>query len=109
SSKRCLLVPEVVQTSGMDCGPAVLACLLRGFGIPANYGRLRDACQPDVDGTSIDDLEAVARRMGLGAAQVMVPVDHLLLAGRWGGATPAPGASPPPGPGAGGGWRGSTR
>ena len=27
-----LLVPEVVQTSAMDCGPASLKALLEGFG-----------------------------------------------------------------------------
>jgi len=27
------VVPEVVQTSAMDCGPAALKCLLEGFGI----------------------------------------------------------------------------
>src|SRR5262249_27224122 len=70
---------EVVQTSAMDCGPAVLTCLLEGFGIPVHYGRLREACQTDVDGTSIDVLEAVANRLGLAAEQVMLPVDHLLL------------------------------
>jgi ATP-binding cassette subfamily B protein len=72
-------VPEVVQTSAMDCGPAVLKCLLEGFGIPVGYGRLREACQTDVDGTSIDVLEAVAGRLGLDAEQVMLPVDLLLL------------------------------
>src|SRR5262249_6457006 len=81
STKRRLLVPEVVQTSAMDCGPAVLACLLQGYGMDVNYGRLREACQTDVDGTSIDDLEAVARQMGLAVEQVMMPVDHLLLPG----------------------------
>jgi ATP-binding cassette subfamily B protein len=70
---------EVVQTSAMDCGPAVLKCLLEGFGTPAHYGRLREACQTDVDGTSIDALEAVAGQLGLDAEQVMLPVDHLLL------------------------------
>jgi ATP-binding cassette subfamily B protein len=64
----------------MDCGPAALKCLLEGFGIPVSYGRLREACQTDVDGTSIDTLEEVARQLGLGAVQVMLPVDHLLLA-----------------------------
>jgi len=38
------IVPEVVQTSNMDCGPAALKCLLEGFGITVNYGRLREAC-----------------------------------------------------------------
>jgi ATP-binding cassette subfamily B protein len=77
--RRRLLVPEVVQTSAMDCGPAVLKCLLEGYGIGVSYGRLREACQTDVDGTSIDVLEAVAGRLGLAAEQVMLPVDHLLL------------------------------
>ena len=44
----------------MDCGPAALKSLLEGFGIPVSYGRLREACQIDLDGTSIDDLEEVA-------------------------------------------------
>jgi ATP-binding cassette subfamily B protein len=79
-SRPRLLVPEVVQTSAMDCGPATLKCLLDGFGIPVHYGRLREACQTDVDGTSIDVLEEVACQLGLCAEQVMLPVNHLLLA-----------------------------
>ncbi len=63
----------------MDCGPASLKCLLEGFGIAASYGRLREACQTDVDGTSIDTLEELAVQLGLDAEQIMVPVDHLLL------------------------------
>lgn len=78
-SKRRLLVPEVVQTSSMDCGPACLKSLLGGVGIPASYGRLREACQTDVDGTSIDTLEEIAIHLGLKAEQIMIPVDHLLL------------------------------
>jgi ABC-type bacteriocin/lantibiotic exporter with double-glycine peptidase domain len=74
-----LIVPEVVQTSAMDCGPASLKCLLEGFGISVGYGRLREACQTDVDGTSIDTLEEIAVQLGLEAEQVMLPVDHLLL------------------------------
>jgi ATP-binding cassette subfamily B protein len=79
AARRRWLVPEVVQTALTDCGPATLQCLLAGFGIPASYGRLREACQTDVDGTSISVLEAVAGRLGLDAEQVMIPVDHLLL------------------------------
>ena len=86
-SGRRFLVPEVVQTSAMDCGPAALACLLGGFGIRASYGRLREACQTDVDGTSIDVIEVVAQQLGLDAQQVVVPLDHLLLAE--GGVLPA--------------------
>ena len=74
-----LFVPEVVQSSVMDCGPAALKCLCEGFGIQVGYGRLREACQTDVDGTSIDALEAVAVSLGLDAEQVMLPRDHLLV------------------------------
>jgi ABC-type bacteriocin/lantibiotic exporter with double-glycine peptidase domain len=72
-------VPEVVQTSNMDCGPAALKCLLEGFGITVNYGRLREACQTDVDGTSIDTMEEVANQLGIEAEQIMLPADHVLL------------------------------
>ncbi|GAB2887810.1 ATP-binding cassette domain-containing protein [Microbulbifer echini] len=73
------LVPEVVQTSNMDCGPASLKCLLEGFGVNVHYGHLRDACQTDVDGTSINTLEKIAVELGLDATQMVVPKDHLLL------------------------------
>lgn len=74
-----MFAPEVVQASAMDCGPAALKCLLEGHGIPASLGRLREACQTDVDGSSIDVLEDVAQRLGLVAEQQLVPADHLLL------------------------------
>jgi ATP-binding cassette subfamily B protein len=72
-------MPEVVQTSAMDCGPACLAALLAGHGIDASYGRLREACQTDVDGTSIDTIEEAAVQLGLDAEQTIIPVDHVLL------------------------------
>ncbi|PYV41655.1 MAG: ABC transporter permease, partial [Acidobacteria bacterium] len=77
--KNRLLAPEVLQTSVMDCGPAVLKCLLEGFGIAASYDRLREACQTEVDGTSIDTIERVVQELGLQAEQIMVPLDHVLL------------------------------
>ena len=73
------LIPEVVQTSAMDCGPAALKSILEGFGIPVSYGRLREACQTDVDGTSINTIEDIALLLGLQAEQVMVPVEHLVI------------------------------
>src|SRR5262245_11240699 len=79
TTRRRWLVPEVVQTSAMDCGPATLKCLLEGFGVPISYGRLREACQTDVDGTSIDTIEEIAGQLGLEAEQIMLPVDHLLM------------------------------
>ncbi|MGE4054162.1 MAG: ATP-binding cassette domain-containing protein [Vicinamibacterales bacterium] len=75
---RRLLVPEVVQTSSMDCGPAALKSLLEGFGISVNYERLRDACHTEIDGTSIDTVETIASDFGLAAEQIMLPPDHVL-------------------------------
>jgi ABC-type bacteriocin/lantibiotic exporter with double-glycine peptidase domain len=77
---RRWFVPEVVQTSAMDCGPASLKALLEGYRVPVNYGRLREACQTDVDGTSIDTIELLAGQLGVAAEQVMLPVEHLFLA-----------------------------
>jgi ATP-binding cassette subfamily B protein len=78
--RRRWLAPEVVQTSAMDCGPASLTSLLAGFGVNVSYGRLREACRTDVDGTSIDTIEEIAGALGLDAEQIMVPVDHVLAA-----------------------------
>ena len=60
-STRRFLAPEAIQTSAMDCGPASLKCILESLGISVSYGRLREACQTDVDGTSIDPLETLAQ------------------------------------------------
>jgi ATP-binding cassette subfamily B protein len=79
TTKRRFLIPEVIQTSAMDCGPAALKALFAGFDLYLSYGRLREACQTDVDGTSIDTLEQVAQKLGLDVAQMMMPADLLLL------------------------------
>ncbi|HEX5228807.1 MAG TPA: ATP-binding cassette domain-containing protein [Bryobacteraceae bacterium] len=76
---RRILVPEVVQTSAVDCGPACLSALLAGFGLPGSYGRLREACQTSVDGTSIDTMEQLANQLGLEAEQIVLPPDHVAL------------------------------
>ena len=76
--RRRVLVPEVVQTSSLDCGPAALTSLARGFGVDANYLALRDLCQTSIDGTSIDALEEVAQQLGLDATQQLLPKDFLL-------------------------------
>jgi ABC-type bacteriocin/lantibiotic exporter with double-glycine peptidase domain len=78
-ARRRVLAPEVVQTSAMDCGPAALKCLLEAHGIPISYARLQEACQTDLDGTSINTIEQVAIALGLDAEQIMVPIDHVLL------------------------------
>jgi ATP-binding cassette subfamily B protein len=64
----------------MDCGPAALTAVFSGFGMRVSYARLRDACQTDVDGTSIDAMEDIAGILGLDAEQVMLPVEHLVFA-----------------------------
>ncbi len=79
TSRRRWRVPEVIQTSAMDCGPATLKCLLQGYSVHASYDRLREACQTDVDGTTIDTLEEIAVSLGLEAEQILLPTDHLLL------------------------------
>jgi len=77
-SRPRFFVPEVVQSSAMDCGPAALSALLEGHGIGVHHGRLREACQTDVDGTSIDRLEDVALALGLEVEQIVIPRDHVL-------------------------------
>ncbi len=77
--KPRFFVPEVVQTSATDCGPATLKALLEGFGISVSYDRLREACQTSLDGSSIDTLEDVASLLGMDAQQLLIPADHLLL------------------------------
>jgi ATP-binding cassette subfamily B protein len=73
------MVPEVIQSSAMDCGPASLKAMLEGFGIPVSYGRLREACQTDVDGTSISRMDDIANQLGLETEEIMVPADHVGL------------------------------
>ena len=77
AARRNLFAPEVIQTSAMDCGPAALKCVLEGHGIHVSYGRLREACQTGIDGTSIDTLEEIAGELGIDAQQVILPLDHV--------------------------------
>lgn len=76
---RKWFVPEVLQTSELDCGPASLHSLLMGFGIPSDYADLRYACRTSVDGTSIDRMEDVANTLGLNVSQLLLPYDHIKL------------------------------
>jgi hypothetical protein len=71
--RRPLLVPEALQASALDCGPAALAALLGGFGLDGSFEELREACRTGRDGTSVDVLEEVAIEQGLDAEQVLVP------------------------------------
>ena len=79
SQRRRFLVPEVVQSSGMDCGPAALKAFVEGHGVSVSYGRLREACQTDVDGTAIETLEEIANELGVAVEQVLLPKDLVLF------------------------------
>ena len=79
SRRRRTIIPEVIQISATDCGPAALKSLFAGMGVELNYRVLREVCQTDVDGTSIVTLEEVANQLGLEAEEVMLPVDHVVL------------------------------
>jgi ABC-type bacteriocin/lantibiotic exporter with double-glycine peptidase domain len=76
---RRTFIPEVVQTSATDCGPASMKSVFAGMGLTLDYRALREACQTDVDGTSIDTLEELGKQVGLDAEQIMVPLDHVFL------------------------------
>ena len=76
---RRLLIPEVGKPSRWTAVPRRSRPLLGGFGVSASYGRLRDDCQTDVDGNSIDRIEETAVQLGLDAEQMMAPADHVLL------------------------------
>ena len=78
-TRRRWLAPEIVQTSATDCGPASLQCVLEGYGIAASCSRLREACQTDVDGSSISTIGDVAMQLGLEAEEIILPHDHLLI------------------------------
>jgi ATP-binding cassette subfamily B protein len=78
-TRRRFLVPEVVQTSLMDCGPAALKAVLEGFDIDIGYEALRARCQTGIDGTSIDALAELASELGLESHEMLVPRDHFLV------------------------------
>jgi ATP-binding cassette subfamily B protein len=75
--RRRFFAAEVNQVSETDCGPATVKCLLQSHGFPVSYGRLRELCRTQVDGSSIDTLRDVLVDSGLEAEQVMMPRDHL--------------------------------
>ncbi|HEY2030450.1 MAG TPA: ATP-binding cassette domain-containing protein [Myxococcales bacterium] len=73
------IIPEVIQTSATDCGPAAMKSVFAGLGLAIDYRRLREACQTDVDGSSIDKMEEICVQLGLDAKQMMLPQDHVFL------------------------------
>jgi hypothetical protein len=83
--RRRWLVPEVVQTSAMDCGPVVLKCLLSGYGIGIHYGRLIQPGQTAPDRTSLGpELQAALSEP---EARTLAKIWSLLRGGGWLGLT----------------------
>jgi ATP-binding cassette subfamily B protein len=61
--------------------------VLRGYGLDVPYAEIARLSAVDVEGASIDRLEVLANQFGLGAEQVMLPVDHVFLPGQHRGPT----------------------
>jgi ATP-binding cassette subfamily B protein len=76
---RHYFVPDVPQTSSMDCGLAALKCVLDGHNISVSQRRLAEFLQPALQMTTIDRLAEVAAALGLTAELVTAPIDHWLL------------------------------
>jgi hypothetical protein len=70
--------PEVKDT-GRGRATAALRSILGVHGIAFDAATLERECKVDDDGASIDDIEDVAVKYGLDAAQIVVPVEHVLL------------------------------
>src|SRR6185295_18455158 len=79
NGSKSFFVTGVIHTSLRDCGPAALKAVLQGFAIAVDYDALRERCQTDVDGTSIDALAHLGAELGLESHEILVPRDHFLL------------------------------
>src|SRR5262245_39182928 len=75
-NRRRFFAPEVLQPSGVDCGPAVLKSLCAGVGLEIQYDQLRELCSTDRDGTTVENLQAAAARVGLETEQIVWPVGN---------------------------------
>jgi ABC-type bacteriocin/lantibiotic exporter with double-glycine peptidase domain len=75
--RRKWLPPEVIQVSMMECGPACLTSIAKGWGLNVSLDRLREHCQLSVDGTSIDNIEEIGQEIGLESEQITVPREFL--------------------------------
>lgn len=74
---RAVFVPSVTQSSAIDCGPACLTAILRGFSLAVDLATVRDACLTDSDGTSIAALQEQLVALGLQARQRLIPLVSL--------------------------------
>lgn len=63
----------VRQRKRNECGIAALAAVLIAVGNRTSYDRLRTLCDVQAGGASVDQLENVARTVGMPLLQIMVP------------------------------------
>ncbi|MBI4788804.1 MAG: ATP-binding cassette domain-containing protein, partial [Chloroflexi bacterium] len=76
---RRYFVPDVPQTSSLECGLAALKCVLEGYNISVSQRRLQEILQPAVEVTTLTKLQLAAQQFGLDVEQRMTPIDHFLL------------------------------
>src|SRR5262245_37483168 len=67
----------VLQHDETDCGPAVLAMIMRHHKRPATMGRIRELAQTDAAGTSLYGLCAAAEALGFRATGFLAPYEDL--------------------------------
>jgi hypothetical protein len=72
-------VPEIRDT-GSGRATAALRAVLQAYGVPFDAAAIERECKVDDDGASIDDIEDVAVKYGLEAGQIILPIEHVLLA-----------------------------
>lgn len=81
TERRQFKIPESIQISSMDCGPAALKSILAGFGLDLGYPQIRQLCSTSADGASIDTLEQVALDLGIECEQNLVLNDDVFING----------------------------
>ncbi len=71
--------PPEIRDTGRGRPTAALRAALGAYGIAYDAAEIERACKvDDENGASIDDLEDVANKVGLDAAQVILPEEHVL-------------------------------
>ena len=78
---RRYIVPEVIQTPAMDGAAAALEAMFGGFDVRFSHAGIRAASRTAADRSSIEMLEATARRLGLQCRRSVLPLGVAFAAG----------------------------
>lgn len=84
-AKRRLLVPDVRAENAAESASAILRALSQGFHLSTADHLIEEQLRQQSSSTTVPDVPTVAnledltQKIGLGVAQVQLPVDHLLL------------------------------